>query len=157
MLIPTCGSRNSPIRMRKRHLMILKIYFFWRNYQNRAPKIILQLRTTNMSGRRFTNKKRKLCNCFLGWRTASWDDTTHRKGRRSGTKSSYDGTNCNLMKFTDRKFPKIGERYRGVFERSWCDCELGCKTNGSNLQLDFPKLSDIGYIFWNKFTLHLCA
>ena len=70
MLIPTCGSRNSPIRMRKRHLMILKIYFFWRNYQNRAPKIILQLRTTNMSGRRFTNKKRKLL-------TASWDDALH--------------------------------------------------------------------------------
>lgn len=30
-----------------------------------------------MSGRRFTNKKRKLCNCFLGSRTASWDNTLH--------------------------------------------------------------------------------
>lgn len=47
-----------------------KDIFFWRNYQNRAPKIILQLRTTNMSGRRFTNKKRKLL-------TASWDDALH--------------------------------------------------------------------------------
>lgn len=48
-----------------------KRYFFSCNYQNRAPKIILQLRTANMSGRGLTNKKRNYV-------TASWDEALHR-------------------------------------------------------------------------------